>query len=311
MEYLTSGARPQADRAFKVLQPLDVGFGFGPELVRASMLQSRPVSGASHRSAVSKQPQSGALPEDSKKATSSKKVSDSSGNLRWETPSIRSKNINSEDSVLKSAVTAKAAGRQNGPGGTFANGEAHVVDFDRAASFVASLNTPQLGPELLGESPSRWSVLLAVCVDASLCFALLAASQMAVLIGGWQELLARILAEPSLAAQLQHLSVLLEGPLGQVGFKVPNPEGLLQLVLVLGGWIALVWAVQLFCVSAWRSTLGRTLAGIRVNPISSRSSGRIGMPLFEVLTFGGLFTLPIALLRPDKHVFLSKIRYHT
>ena len=84
-----------------------------------------------------------------------------------------------------------------------------------------------------------------------------------------------------------------------------------QLGLVLGGWVLLVWAVQIFCVSAWRGTLGRTLAGIRVNPIASRSAGRIGMPVFEVLTFGGLFTLPIALLRPDKHVFLSKLRYHT
>jgi hypothetical protein len=289
MESLTFGKPAGAtraegsQRAFKILEPVDIGFGFGPEALFAAAQRPRSTVGVAERLPLEIKVQSLATPNSLNKGAGTQKT-EQSGNLRWETPAVRSK-----------------VGFQQAP----------AVDFNQASPFSAPPKTSDFSGTLLGDKPSRWSVLLAVCVDASLCFALLAASQLAVFIGGWQEILARLVAQPNVAAQLQKFSAMLEGPLGYVGLKAPNAEALAQLGLVLGGWIVLVWAVQIFCVSAWRGTLGRTLAGIQVNPIASRSSGRIGMPIFEVLTFGGLFTLPIALLRPDKHVFLSKLRYHS
>jgi hypothetical protein len=299
MEQLTFGKLPIAERAFKIGEPLDVGFGFGPEALIAAAQRPRPMLGIADRSPAEIKVQSLVTPHSLNKVADTQKRSEQSGNLRWDTPSVRSKGTT--QAAPGQVMSVQPMSRQDAP----------AVDFGHMSSVASTPKTLDFSAALLGEKPSRWSVLLAVCVDASLCFALLAASQLAVFIGGWQEILSILLAEPNVSGPLQKFSAALSGPLGYFGLKSPNSETLAQLGLVLGGWILLVWAVQIFCVSAWRGTLGRTLAGIRVNPIASRSSGRIGMPIFEVLTFGGLFTLPIALLRPDKHVFLSKLRYHT
>jgi hypothetical protein len=168
-----------------------------------------------------------------------------------------------------------------------------------------------LASQLIGTKPSVWAVVLGVCVDASLSFALLAACHLAVKIGGLD-----VGIEAGIEAGLGagKWSEWLPEPT-RLSLEMNGPEALLaqlqpwiHLSLVAVCWMSALWMIQFFCVSAFRGTLGRALVGIAVNPVASRSRGLLGLPSVEVLTFGGILSLPFAILRTDKAVFVRGVR---
>lgn len=166
--------------------------------------------------------------------------------------------------------------------------------------------------ELLGSRPSAWAVGLAASVDASLAFALLAASHLAL----------------SVTGPARHLTDVLQNwasheaeSLGSWSFEmarvwqsvVDMPASEMELwvhgSLVFVCWMTWLALIQFFSVSAFRATVGRALVGISVNPVVSTSRGLLALPLAEVLTFGGLLSLPYALVRTDRAALARSVRF--
>jgi hypothetical protein len=167
---------------------------------------------------------------------------------------------------------------------------------------------------MMGSRPSAWSVVLGVAVDASLSFALLAACHLAVANGGLDRLVtqslgARLLDGQSLGKGVLPVRVEAWLALGDQAAATALLQPWIHGALVAICWMAVLGMLQFFCVSAFRATLGRALVGITINPVASRSKGLLALPLAEVLTFGGLLSLPFAILKPDRMVLVPGVRF--
>jgi hypothetical protein len=146
---------------------------------------------------------------------------------------------------------------------------------------------------LTGRQPGAFAVTMGVFVDSSVCFALLTLANLGVHLGNWAGRSRFLARELSVAAGVRSI-----------------PDEVWHWVIVLTVWSLSVYVVQWVFAHLVRSTVGRFLAGICVDPVASRSRGGWSLPTAEVLTFGGLFVVPLLWLKTDRHPLLRSLRFH-
>lgn len=146
---------------------------------------------------------------------------------------------------------------------------------------------------LTGRQPGRVAVAMGVFVDSAVCFALLTLANLGAHLGNW-------------AGRLRFLTRELSATVGLPAL----PDEVWHWVIVLMAWAGAVYAVQWAFALLVRSTIGRFLAGIAVDPVASRSRGAWSLPAAEVLSFGGLFIVPLLWIKTDRHPLLRALRFH-
>lgn len=146
---------------------------------------------------------------------------------------------------------------------------------------------------LTGRQPAKFAVALGVFVDSAVCLALLTLAHLGAELGNW-------------AARLRFVNRELSARFG-----LPTlPDEAWRWVVVFVVWAAFVYGVQLIFTMLFRSTVGRFLAGIAVDPVASRARGAWSLPAAEVLSFGGLFIVPLLWLKTDRHPLTRALRFH-
>jgi hypothetical protein len=70
----------------------------------------------------------------------------------------------------------------------------------------------------------------------------------------------------------------------------------------------LLFTCQLASVSFFRSTLGRFVVGVELAPPHGRLHGAVGMAMAEVLSLGGILSLPFVLLTPNRVPIFSWLK---
>ena len=170
------------------------------------------------------------------------------------------------------------------------------------------------GEEMVGTKPSVWLVLLATMVDASLSFAVLAACHLAVGMGDLSSTITKGLDAwaqrgggglPSWWPERARMLMEYGDASASMALAQPYVHGALVVIM----WMSTLFMVQIFCVSAFGATLGRLLAGMRVNPVVSRSRGILSLPMAEILTLGGLLALPFVLVKTDRAALAPGVRF--